>query len=124
MSRHIVVLAGDGIGPEVTAAAVEVLHALDVRLHLGLSFAAHAFGGAAIDAYADPFPDHVQPGRFTCLVRRRPQRGPAGGGNRIECGGLLFGHGVGAGSGVNLAGTRRRRGSIGIPCSAFHLKGC
>ena len=25
MSRHIVVLAGDGIGPEVTAAAVEVL---------------------------------------------------------------------------------------------------
>ena len=59
MSRHIVVLAGDGIGPEVTAAAVEVLHALDVRLHLGLSFAAHAFGGAAIDAYADPFPDHV-----------------------------------------------------------------
>lgn len=59
MSRHIVVLAGDGIGPEVTAAAVEVLHALDARLHLGLSFAAHAFGGAAIDAYADPFPDHV-----------------------------------------------------------------
>ena len=59
MSRHIVVLGGDGIGPEVTASAVEVLRALDAQRQLGLSFEAHAFGGAAIDAHGDPFPVQV-----------------------------------------------------------------
>lgn len=59
MSRHVVVLGGDGIGPEVTGAAVDVLRALDGRLHLGLSFEAHPFGGAAIDRHGDPFPEHV-----------------------------------------------------------------
>lgn len=59
MSRHIVVLGGDGIGPEVTNAAVEVLRALDAQQPLGLSFEAHAFGGAAIDVHGDPFPAPV-----------------------------------------------------------------
>ena len=59
MSRHVVVLGGDGIGPEVTNAAVEVLRALDARLPLGLSFEAQPFGGAAIDAHGDPLPEHV-----------------------------------------------------------------
>ena len=47
MSRRVVVLGGDGIGPEVTGAAVEVLRALDAQQSLGLSFEAHAFGGAS-----------------------------------------------------------------------------
>lgn len=59
MSRHIVVLGGDGIGPEVTAAAVEVLKALDARLDLDLQFETQPFGGAAIDAHGDPFPAQV-----------------------------------------------------------------
>ena len=59
MSRRVVVLGGDGIGPEVTGAAVEVLRALDAQQSLGLSFEAHAFGGAAIDAHGDPFPAEV-----------------------------------------------------------------
>ena len=59
MSRHVVVLGGDGIGPEVTNAAVEVLRARDARLPLGLSFEAQPFGGAAIDAHGDPLPEHV-----------------------------------------------------------------
>lgn len=59
MSRNIVVLGGDGIGPEVTAAAVEVLRALDARLRLGLHFIAQDFGGAAIDAHGDPLPAAV-----------------------------------------------------------------
>jgi 3-isopropylmalate dehydrogenase len=59
MSRHVVVLAGDGIGPEVTGAAVAVLRALDARLHLGLSFETQPFGGAAIDAHGDPLPAPV-----------------------------------------------------------------
>ena len=59
MSRHVVVLGGDGIGPEVTSAAVEVLKVLDARLQLGLSLEAQPFGGAAIDAHGDPLPEHV-----------------------------------------------------------------
>ena len=59
MSRHVVVLGGDGIGPEVTNAALDVLRALDARLRLGLSFEMQAFGGAAIDAHGDPLPAHV-----------------------------------------------------------------
>jgi len=59
MSRNIVVLGGDGIGPEVTAAAVEVLRALDAQIGLGLHFIAQDFGGAAIDAHGDPFPASV-----------------------------------------------------------------
>ncbi len=56
MSRRIVVLGGDGIGPEVTSAAVSVLKAIDQRFGLGLTFAEHAFGGAAIDAHGEPLP--------------------------------------------------------------------
>jgi 3-isopropylmalate dehydrogenase len=59
MSRHVVVLGGDGIGPEVTNAALDVLRALDARLRLGLSFEMQAFGGAAIDAHGDPLPADV-----------------------------------------------------------------
>ncbi len=53
MSKHIVFLAGDGIGPEVTEATVRVLHALD----LGFSHEAQLVGGAAIDAAGTPLPD-------------------------------------------------------------------
>ncbi|WP_019584838.1 3-isopropylmalate dehydrogenase [Deinococcus apachensis] len=48
----VVSLPGDGIGPEVTAAAVEVLRevAPDVTIE------EHAIGGTAYDNYGDPFP--------------------------------------------------------------------
>jgi 3-isopropylmalate dehydrogenase len=59
MSRNIVVLAGDGIGPEVTSATVTVLRALDAQRGLGLHFLAQPFGGAAIDAHGEPLPAHV-----------------------------------------------------------------
>ena len=52
MSRKIVCLPGDGIGPEVTAEAVRVLEALP----LDVEISEHAFGGAAIDAFGDPLP--------------------------------------------------------------------
>ena len=52
MSKTIVSLPGDGIGPEVTAEAVRVLEALP----LDVEVAEHAFGGAAIDAFGDPLP--------------------------------------------------------------------
>ena len=56
MHADIVVLPGDGIGPEVTAAAVAVLHAVAQRYGHGFRFEQHLIGGAAIDATGDPLP--------------------------------------------------------------------
>jgi 3-isopropylmalate dehydrogenase len=53
----ILVLPGDGIGPEVTHEAVRVLRAADARFGLGLSFSEALIGGAAIDAHGVPLPD-------------------------------------------------------------------
>ncbi len=49
---HIALLPGDGIGPEVTDAAVRVLDALS----LGLTFETAAVGGAAYRAHGHPLP--------------------------------------------------------------------
>jgi 3-isopropylmalate dehydrogenase len=46
MSARIVLLPGDGIGPEIVAAARRVLEALD-----GFEFDEHPIGGASIDAH-------------------------------------------------------------------------
>ncbi len=49
----IAVLAGDGIGPEITAEAVKVLNALDLQFEME-----HALvGGCAYDAHGHPLPD-------------------------------------------------------------------
>jgi 3-isopropylmalate dehydrogenase len=53
---NIVLLPGDGIGPEVTAEAVACLALLSDACDLGLRFETHAIGGAAIDACGDPLP--------------------------------------------------------------------
>ncbi|MGA0059321.1 MAG: 3-isopropylmalate dehydrogenase [Planctomycetota bacterium] len=52
----LAVLPGDGIGPEVTAAAVAVLEVAASRFGFGLRFEEALLGGAAIDACGDPFP--------------------------------------------------------------------
>jgi 3-isopropylmalate dehydrogenase len=52
----IALLPGDGIGPEVTSAAVDVLRAADAAYGLGLEFEAFPFGGNAIDSHGEPFP--------------------------------------------------------------------
>ncbi|MBH9537225.1 3-isopropylmalate dehydrogenase [Novosphingopyxis sp. YJ-S2-01] len=57
MSRKIVCLPGDGIGPEVLDGARTVLEAADERFGLDLSFESHDFGGIAIDQHGDPFPE-------------------------------------------------------------------
>jgi len=57
MSRTIVVLAGDGVGPEVTAQAVRVLEAASTKYSLGLEFEDALIGGAAYDAAGSPLPD-------------------------------------------------------------------
>src|ERR1700722_11579338 len=53
---NIVVLPGDGIGPEVTAAAVAVLKHVASTSDLHFTFSEYAIGGNAIDAHGDPLP--------------------------------------------------------------------
>ncbi|HEY2345111.1 MAG TPA: 3-isopropylmalate dehydrogenase [Xanthomonadaceae bacterium] len=56
MHAEIVVLPGDGIGPEVTAAAVEVLRAVGRRYGHSFALHHHLIGGAAIDAVGEALP--------------------------------------------------------------------
>ena len=56
MHADIVVLPGDGIGPEVTAAATQVLLAVGERYGHTFALHEHLIGGAAIDATTEPLP--------------------------------------------------------------------
>jgi len=56
MKATIATLPGDGIGPEVTAAAVDVLRAVARRYKHEFAFDEHPIGGLAIDLYGDPLP--------------------------------------------------------------------
>ena len=56
MQAEIVVLPGDGIGPEVTRAAVRVLRAVGERYGHRFTTHEHLIGGAAIDATGEPLP--------------------------------------------------------------------
>ncbi|EIL96067.1 MULTISPECIES: 3-isopropylmalate dehydrogenase [Rhodanobacter] len=56
MKARIVTLPGDGVGPEVTAAAVAVLQAVAAHYAHDFSFDEQLIGGAAIDATGEPLP--------------------------------------------------------------------
>jgi isocitrate/isopropylmalate dehydrogenase len=56
---NILVLAGDGIGPEITAATLAVLRAADAKFALHLSFEAAAVGWTAHRAAGTTFPPSV-----------------------------------------------------------------
>lgn len=56
MKATITVLAGDGIGPEVTHAAVSLMEVIGARSGHQFKFQEALFGGCAIDAEGDPFP--------------------------------------------------------------------
>ena len=58
MALHrVVLLPGDGIGPEITAVARQLLEAVSQRFGFSLSFSEHPIGGSAIDATGDPLPE-------------------------------------------------------------------
>jgi 3-isopropylmalate dehydrogenase len=57
MKKTIVFLAGDGIGPEVTRAAVIVLREAAHEFHHQFELAEFSIGGAAIDAVGTPLPN-------------------------------------------------------------------
>lgn len=56
MDALIAALPGDGIGPEVTAAGIRVLHAIASKYGHRFEVGEHLIGGAAIDAVGDPLP--------------------------------------------------------------------
>ena len=57
MTHKIAVLAGDGIGPEVTTEAVKVLKVMQDEFGLSLESEAAPFGGAGYDAAGTPLPE-------------------------------------------------------------------
>lgn len=59
MSKTILVLPGDGIGPEIMAEARKVLHRLNAQHSLGIKVEEDVVGGAAIDADGVPLPDRT-----------------------------------------------------------------
>src|SRR5258708_15791532 len=56
---RIAVLPGDGIGPEICAAAVSVLDLLNKRFSLRLEFESHEIGLASLKKSGSTFPDEV-----------------------------------------------------------------
>src|ERR1039458_8194986 len=56
---HLVVLPGDGIGPEISSATVEVLELLNRKLSLGLVFETHEIGLARLKREKTTFPASV-----------------------------------------------------------------
>ena len=59
MTRKIVALAGDGIGPEIMEAGLEVLEALSEKTGFDYEIDRQPFGGAGIDAAGHPLPDET-----------------------------------------------------------------
>lgn len=59
MSRQILLLPGDGIGPEIVAEAKKVLDRVNDLHQLNLSFDEAHLGGAGVDAVGKPLPDET-----------------------------------------------------------------
>ena len=59
MTKKILVLPGDGIGPETTAEAVKVLRSLQKDGSLDIELSEALIGGAAIDEYGTPLPEET-----------------------------------------------------------------
>ena len=57
MTKKILILAGDGIGPEIMQEAVKVLQFVNDQENLGLELEHALLGGCAIDATGGPLPE-------------------------------------------------------------------
>src|SRR5450432_2270524 len=62
VTKTIAVLKGDGIGPEVTSAAIQILEDCARTFEHRFEFREFAFGGAAIDRFGIPLPDETLAG--------------------------------------------------------------
>lgn len=59
MTKKILMLAGDGIGPEIVAETRKVLDVVNEKCNLGLTFQDGLIGGASIDATGVPLADET-----------------------------------------------------------------
>jgi len=59
MKKHIVLLPGDGIGPEVVGSAQQVLDAVAKRFDHQFEFESHLIGGCSIDAHGTALTDET-----------------------------------------------------------------
>ena len=66
MHLKIALLAGDGIGPEVTQEAVNVLNAVARQGGHSFDYVPLPIGGCAIDAHGLPLPDETLQQTLTC----------------------------------------------------------
>ena len=57
MTKKIVALAGDGIGPEIMEAGLEVLASIAKKTDFDIEIVKQPFGGAGIDATGHPLPE-------------------------------------------------------------------
>ena len=59
MDKNIVLLPGDGIGPEIIDAAIEVLQIVGKKFGHTFTFDSQTIGGSAIDQHGTPLPDQT-----------------------------------------------------------------
>ena len=59
MTYRIVLLPGDGIGPEITRVARAVIERAAALSGFSVRFEEHAFGGASIDRSGEPLTDET-----------------------------------------------------------------
>ncbi|WHI46199.1 3-isopropylmalate dehydrogenase [Microbulbifer sp. VAAF005] len=59
MTKKVMILPGDGIGPEIVEQAMAVLEVASGKFNLGLSFEQGLIGGSSIDAHGEPLTDET-----------------------------------------------------------------
>lgn len=59
MTKKVLLLPGDGIGPEIVTEAEKVLRVCNEQFNLGLSFSQEAIGGNAVDQFGSPLPEQT-----------------------------------------------------------------
>lgn len=59
MSKKVLLLPGDGIGPEIVDEAKKVIDCLNDKMNLGISYEEDLIGGSAIDAHGVPLTDEM-----------------------------------------------------------------
>jgi 3-isopropylmalate dehydrogenase len=76
MNYHIVVLAGDGIGPEICAESQKVLNKVGQVFGHKFEYESQDAGGIAIDKFDNPLPDHTLK---ACQAAQAVLKAPMGG---------------------------------------------
>jgi 3-isopropylmalate dehydrogenase len=56
----ILVLPGDGVGPEVTSEALKVINVISKIYNLNIDIHEGFFGGVAVDKFGFPFPEETK----------------------------------------------------------------